>query len=182
MLRLRSLLAFLPLAARSLRPLSSGGLLDKVGSSLLTQCGVRSGDRLLLCVSGGVDSMALLHLLQELNQSRRLALSLRVLHFNHRRRPEAEEEAVFVRGVAEEYGIPFLLRVLEQTHEVNFQAVAREWRQKASIEALRDWQAEEPKGAASHYVVTAHHMDDLVETLFMRLLRGAHISRLQGVM
>lgn len=190
MLGLRTLLALAPLAARSIRttvpvPACPGTLEVRVGEALLSRCGVRPADRLLLCVSGGVDSMAMLHLLVDANRSRQLGLDLRVLHFNHKRREESEEEARFVRGVAEGCGLPFHMReLLGPVQDVNFQAAAREWRRSSSLEVLQGWKSEE--GAAcegcSFFIATAHHMDDQVEALFMRLLRGAHISRLHAVM
>ena len=60
---------------------------------------------LILCVSGGCDSVSLLNLLQRL--SALLFLKLHILHFNHQLRPEADHEQAFVNSLAEHYKIPF---------------------------------------------------------------------------
>ena len=61
--------------------------------------------KLIVCVSGGCDSVSLLHLLQRLSSL--MLLKLHVLHFNHKLRPEADLEQDFVKSLAEHYKIPF---------------------------------------------------------------------------
>ena len=112
--------------------------------------------KLILCVSGGSDSVSLLHVLQSL--SNLLLLKLHVLHFNHRLRPEAESEQNFVKSLAENYKIPFYYKIAKHLipGQVGLQNAARQWRIKESIKMLKDIRAD--------YIATGHQADDQTET------------------
>jgi tRNA(Ile)-lysidine synthase len=129
----------------------------------------------LVSVSGGADSTALLLLLHTLVG--RLALRLEVLHFDHGLRPESPQEAEWVRALAERLGLPFHLRrgFREGTDasDRGVQARARAWRRRESVALLR------ARGAA--WIATGHQREDHWETLLLKLMRGAHLSRLQGM-
>jgi tRNA(Ile)-lysidine synthetase, N-terminal domain len=129
---------------------------------------------LILCVSGGCDSVSLLHLLQRLSSL--LILKLHVLHFNHQLRPEADQEQDFVKSLAEKYKIPFHFKTAKhlKTGQAGLQETAREWRIEESIEML--------KNIGADCIATGHHADDQTETLLMKWLRGTHISNLQGML
>ena len=130
--------------------------------------------KLILCVSGGLDSVSLLHILQRL--SALLLLKLHVLHFNHRLRPEAENEQAFVKSLAKHYKIPFHYRTAKHLKpgQAGLQETARQWRIEESIKIL--------KNISADCIATGHHADDQTETLLMKWLRGAHISNLQGML
>jgi hypothetical protein len=64
---------------------------DTVYASLCDSCGVRPGDRLLLCVSGGVDSMAMLHAVARVRSRFSPPLQVDVAHFNHKQRSASDE-------------------------------------------------------------------------------------------
>ncbi len=117
--------------------------------------------------------MALLHLLCGLQQLYRWKLNL--LHFNHRLRSEAEEEADFVRQLASGYGLPFFRKDAEHLRpgEPGIQGQARHWRRKEALVLHGEIGADR--------IVTAHHADDQVETWLLKWLRGAHLSGLQGM-
>jgi tRNA(Ile)-lysidine synthase len=90
----------------------------------------------VVCVSGGVDSVALLHILAELRDEWKL--DLHVLHFNHGTRAESEEEESFVRGLGEQLGVAVHVRHPKQPFEAaSFQAKARAWR-RAEAQKLVD--------------------------------------------
>ena len=129
---------------------------------------------LILCVSGGCDSVSLLHLLQRLSSL--LILKLHVLHFNHQLRPEADHEQAFVNSLAKQYKIPFHFKTAKhlKTGQAGLQETAREWRIKESIEML--------KIIGADCIATGHHADDQTETLLLKWLRGTHISNLQGML
>lgn len=129
---------------------------------------------LIICVSGGCDSVSLLHLLQRL--SALLFLKLNVLHFNHKLRPEADHEQDFVKSLAEHYKIPFHYKTAKHLipGQAGLQEAAREWRIEESIKML--------KKIGADYIATGHHADDQTETLLMKWLRGTHISNLQGML
>ena len=192
--------ALSPLRGRTARALHIGQLHAAplceeervVYGQLLNDCLVKETSSLLLCVSGGLDSMALLHLVAAVKKERLPSLSLQVINFNHKLRPEADEEAEFVSGWASKYGIPFLLRVMPEdmrskvTNESgsNFQNVARNWRRSECLALLKDKRSSSAVGVLNDGsgIVTAHHSDDQVETTMLKLLRGSHLSRLYPIL
>ena len=66
---------------------------------------LKKDNHVLLAVSGGVDSIVLFHLMQNIPEAKRPKLS--VAHVNHQLRPEADKEEEFVKGLADNYQIPF---------------------------------------------------------------------------
>jgi len=177
---------------------ASMGLVKKVAGELTSEskCGINNDAYLLLCVSGGIDSVAMLHLMCQVRRYFMPELELEVIHFNHKQRAESEEEATFVSRLAASYGLGFHLRNYrmngikegvgdgeEQVDEDlvkysrGFQDTARRWRRKCSEEIL---QTKETIGGREkvRYIVTGHHQDDQTETLLLKLLRGAHLSNL----
>jgi tRNA(Ile)-lysidine synthase len=135
--------------------------------------------RLLVAVSGGADSVALLRCLHWLSQRRGWSLHLIVGHVQHHLRPEAEIEAQFVRDLAASLGLPFERADLDLTvpnrvdRSSNLEARARVQRYQAlhSMAIRHDC----PE------IVVAHHSDDQLETLLMRLLRGSSVRGLSGM-
>ena len=129
--------------------------------------------KVIVCVSGGSDSVALLHLLHRL--SKLLCLKLHVLFFNHRLRPEANEERDFVESLAKKYEIPFYCKTSKYLHrgQSGLQEKARKWRILESRNIL--------DSLGGGCIATGHHADDQTETILLKLLRGAHISNLKGM-
>lgn len=122
-----------------------------------------SGDVLLAAVSGGPDSMALLHVLSIL--APRLGLGLFACGVDHGLRAAAAEELSLAERAAAHYGVPFERCRLELPPGGNLQARARE----ARYGALR----ERARAVGATYLVVGHHQDDRAETVLLRLLRGA---------
>ena len=127
----------------------------------------------IVCVSGGSDSVALLNLLQRL--STLLRLKLHVLHFNHQLRPEAQQEQDFVESLSKLHKIPFHYKTAKHLKhgQPGLQESARNWRIKESCLLL------ETLGGGC--IATGHHADDQTETFLLKWLRGSHISNLQGM-
>ncbi len=130
--------------------------------------------KIILCVSGGCDSVSLLHILQHLRAL--LKLKLHVLHFNHKLRPEADDEQDFVKSLAKNYKIPFHCKTAKhlKSGQTGLQETARQWRIEESIKILKKIDAD--------CIATGHHADDQTETLLLKWLRGTHISNLQGML
>lgn len=134
-------------------------------------------DTLVVAVSGGPDSVALLRILYEISQ-KWTPLKLVCAHVNHGFREESAGEAEFVRRLAEELGLPFELAefdipAMAKDSGLGPEGTAREKRYAFLIEiALR-------YGARA--VALAHHADDQAETVLMRLLRGSGSGGLAGM-
>lgn len=111
----------------------------------------------IVAVSGGADSVVLLHML-----SRSLEGRLVVAHFDHGIRPDSHEDARFVATLAEKYGHVFETK-REELGERAGEALARRRRYAFLHELAEKYQAK---------IVTAHHLDDLVETVAINLVRG----------
>ncbi len=136
------------------------------------------GDRLIVGVSAGVDSMVLLHLLNAYRQT--FDLSLIVAHINHGLRPkESEEEAELVRKEAErlsltfEYG-QFNVKEFQKAEGLSLQEEARKIRFRFFNELLQKHDANK--------VALGHHADDQVETVLLRLIRGSGLRGLKGML
>lgn len=146
-----------------------------VATALRGPCRVRPGTHLLVAVSGGADSVALLRVLDELARQRGWRLQLTVAHVQHHLRPEAEAEAAFVARLAEQLGRRLLRADIEPgaDGQSNLEARARQQRYAALAQLAAQCGAEA--------IVTAHHADDQLETLLMRLLRGCAVAGLAGM-
>lgn len=153
-------------------------LIRSISNGLKRRAHVPASARLLVAVSGGADSVALLHALNLLRNRRGWALRLQVGHVQHHLHSQAEAHARFVEALAKELKLPFergdvdVQSAIEQ-HGGNVEAVARRLR----YQALREM-AEHHDAA---FVVTAHHGDDQLETLLMRLMTGSGMRGIRGL-
>lgn len=125
--------------------------------------------KLIVAVSGGVDSTALLLGLSQIREE--YSLSLIVAHINHRLRDEAEVEERFVASLAKHLGLSFELKVCSSPPQVNIESWGRAERY-GFLNGLRE------KHQAD-YIVTAHHSEDLVETLLIKLLQNRELNVMQ---
>jgi tRNA(Ile)-lysidine synthetase-like protein len=112
----------------------------------------------VIAVSGGVDSVALLHILKGLP-----GIDLVVAHFDHGIREDSPDDRVFVEALANEYGLPFAYKE-GQLGSGASEAAAR----KVRYDFLRKVQRQHNVQA----IITAHHQDDVLETAIINLLRG----------
>lgn len=142
-------------------------LLDRFNGAL-DALHVSDGDRVLCAVSGGPDSLALLLLLQQARPDRVVAATV-----DHCLRPESAEEAQYVQRICQEIGLPHVILTLTETISGNVQSSAR-----AARYALLKQAAEQHDCA---YIATAHHADDQLETILMRLARGSGVDGLSGI-
>lgn len=117
--------------------------------------------KLLVAVSGGIDSVVLLH--GSLALQRELSLKLHVAHVDHRLRAESAEDATFTRRLSEEHSLPFHLCTLDpSTCTGNTEEWGRSNRYRFFGEVL--------ESQSLDWVLTAHQADDVAETLLMRLI------------
>ena len=142
--------------------------------SLLKEKLFSAADRLILAVSGGLDSVVLLDLLS------RAGYDLVVAHCNFGLRGEESlRDEAFVRQQAASYGREVLVRHFDTagyaaSHRVSVQVAARELRYA--------WFSEVAAATGCRYVVTAHHQDDNIETLLMNFFKGTGIAGLRAML
>lgn len=142
---------------------------------------IRKGERVGIGVSGGVDSIVLLDLLAYSVQRTAYSdpRSVIVLHLNHKLRgTESDRDEVFVKQIAKKYGLPCV------STKKNILALSK--KTKKSIEDMgRLARLEFFESAARKYkfrkILLAHHEDDLVETILMRLFRGTGVKGFKGM-
>ncbi len=145
-------------------------LLRFVRTTLSKECGVKRGDTVAVAVSGGPDSLALLHCLSLLRSE--VGFELAGLSIDHGLRPEAAEEVRVVEAFCRKEGIAFWSRRLQLKDGANLQARARDARYRALWELVDEHLAKET------LLATAHHKEDRAETILMRILRGTSLEGL----
>ena len=145
-------------------PLAKGGrgdLPERIANALSPV--LPAGGSILLGLSGGVDSVVLLHLLHQL--SPRYSWRLRALHVHHGISPHADAWAAFCADLCAGYDVPLQVEHVNiaPLREHGIEGAARKLRHAAFARQRAD------------FVVLAHHLDDQVETLLLQLLRGAGV-------
>ncbi len=145
---------------------------DRILTALRQDCHIDPENRILVGVSGGIDSMFLLTILHELE------LPLTAAVFNHGLRPEASEECAFVQSFCADKDIPCIsgkadVRAFAAEKSVGLEQAARELRYRFLFDSA--------SAAQAAAVATAHHADDQAETVLLHLLRGTGLDGLSGI-
>ena len=127
-------------------------------------CSVPAGSSVLLGLSGGMDSVVLLHMLLRLAAQNSWRLS--ALHVHHGISPRADDWAAFCTGLCTQLNIPLHIEQVDITplRALGIEAAARKLRHAALVSQAVD------------FVALAHHQDDQAETLLLQLLRGAGVK------
>ena len=127
----------------------------------------------IIAVSGGADSITLLHLFKYLN------LNIIALHCNFGLRgKESNMDEQFVKRFCDLYGIPLSVRKFQTTRYAEEKGISIEM---AARELRYEWFREMKNKKKMDYIVTAHHADDLAETIFINLCRGTGLKGLTGI-
>ena len=145
--------------------------MDLVCDFLLNKIKLTKNDKVVIGVSAGPDSMFLLYVLMELRKS--IGFKIIVSHINHKVRIESDEEEVFLKKYCEDNNIEFSCIQIEKYNKENFHQYARKIRYNFYKDLLKKYKA--------NYLMTAHHGDDLIETILMRLTRGSTIDGYKGI-
>lgn len=142
--------------------------------------------RLLLAVSGGLDSICLAHYFIE-NRDALGIEWLGIAHVHHGlREGTADRDAAFVEAFAKAHGVPFFLNRLDgevlKAAEGSLEENARDARYKALVEVFNETGDPRLRGDDNKgIIVTAHHAGDQAETMYMRLRRGTTLAGLRGI-
>ena len=127
-------------------------------------------ETVVVACSGGPDSMTLLKITNDLKEE--LNLKIVCAHVNHKIRPESDDEAVMVEEYCKENGIFFEYMTINNYNNINFHQDARMKRYEFFNKCAN-------KCKAGH-LLTAHHGDDLMETILMRIVRGGAFKSYAG--
>lgn len=150
--------------------------LEQIDQNIRRRKLFQDGQSILVAVSGGVDSMALLHALHRL--AKRHAWRLAACHFDHQIRQESRGDAQLVRQTVKKLDIPFTLGKgdvpsLAREAGISLEMAGREMRHDFFVKTARKLRM--------HTVALAHHAGDQVELFFLRLFRGAGGEGISGM-
>jgi tRNA(Ile)-lysidine synthase len=157
-----------------MEPAAVRALVETVRSTTRDRGLFKGGETVVVAVSGGPDSMAMLHALWRLAPE--LRLTLHVAHFDHRLREDSAADAAFVARAAATLGVPATVRAADSGDPVRGlspEEVARE-RRYAFLEEVAD-----SIGATA--IATGHTLDDQAETVLMRAIAGTGVHGLGGI-
>jgi tRNA(Ile)-lysidine synthetase-like protein len=144
--------------------------MEEVYNFIRNKINLKPGDTIVAGVSGGPDSMALIYILNEFKE--KMDLRLVCAHINHNTRKETEEEEKYLRNYCKENNIIFECIKVDKWGDDNFENEARTVRYNFFEELVDNYGAK--------YLMTAHHADDLIETILMRIVRGSTLKGYSG--
>lgn len=141
---------------------------------------IENGDRLVLGVSGGPDSITMLNILNDLRNDRNLHMSFDIIvaHVNHLIREEAKEDEKFVEDFCKKINVPFYSKSIDVQKIANNNKIGTE---EAGRNARYEFFDEILKKTNSNKIAIAHNKNDKVETIIMNMLRGSGIAGLKGI-
>lgn len=157
--------------------LVGGPMLDSVTETIKRYNMISPGDRIVVGVSGGPDSMALLHMLCSIREE--FSLYIHVVHLNHMLRGrEADSDTEYVRGFCTDNDIPFTIEYadineLSRKSRLSSEQAGRKARYELFTRVAKDVNANK--------IALAHNMNDQAETVFLRLIRGSGLDGLCGI-
>ena len=139
---------------------------------------IENGDKLVLAVSGGPDSMAMLNILNELKNEGIIDFDFCVAHVNHMIRQEAKDDEEYVKKYCEENNIDFYSKSIDVQKLANNNKVGTE---EAGRYARYKFFDEILEKTSSNKISIAHNKNDKAETIIMNIFRGSGITGLKGI-
>ena len=145
--------------------------MDGAYNFLMKDINIKYGDSIVAAISGGPDSMALLHMLYKIKQA--IDIEIICAHVNHNTgRSGQYEEQKYVEKFCRNHNIIFETMTIEDYGDDNFENEARTKRYNYFEQIVKEYHAK--------YLLTAHHADDLMETILMRIVRGSTLRGYSG--
>ncbi|NQT95591.1 MAG: tRNA lysidine(34) synthetase TilS [Candidatus Omnitrophica bacterium] len=153
-------------------------MISKIKDAIEKYSMVKKGDKVLLCVSGGPDSVAMLYAFYSISKYMRLRLF--IAHLNHHLRPkESDKDEKYVMLLAKRLKIP----VIVEHEDVGKFARAKKLSIEDAARRLRyNFFTKVARSLKIGVITTAHTRDDQAETVLMRLLRGTGLRGLRGIL
>lgn len=148
-------------------------MLERVTATVREHGLLQPDQTVLVCVSGGPDSVCLLESLVRLR--RLLRVRLEVFHFDHRLRPGSSPDAAYVRRLAARHRLPFHMRVAQDAPSEGSSVEA--WATARRTNAANDVR----RSIGASAVAEGHTLDDQAETVLLNLVRGAGLDGLAGI-
>ena len=145
-------------------------MVKEVYKYLVCELGLKYGDTIVVGVSGGPDSMALLHLLSQIKKETDIFIIC--AHVDHNVRNESSREREFLQKYCDNNQITFESMKIDDYGDDNFHNEARTKRYNYFGKIVKKYGAK--------YLFTAHHADDLIETILMRIARGSTLRGYSG--
>jgi tRNA(Ile)-lysidine synthase len=155
---------------------SRKGLLTSVINAIKQYGMIQRGDGVVVAVSGGPDSTALMHILNMLKDE--MGFWMVPAHLDHRLRPESDLDAEFVREMSRKLGLEAQVKVVNVRDLAARRGVSLEEAGRGARYAFFD---EIRASSGARVIATAHHMDDVLETFFLRIFRGSSLKGLTGI-
>ena len=150
-------------------------ILTRVNNTIKNYRLIQKNDKILIGVSGGPDSVALLHILNSL--SGKLKFNLFIAHLDHMLRKDSIKDAEFVKKLSRELKIPLVIghvNVGTLAKNSSIEETARNARFAFFFKTARKIKANK--------IALAHNLDDQAETVLMRILRGTGLSGISGIL
>jgi tRNA(Ile)-lysidine synthase len=155
---------------------SKKGLLTSVINAIKQYGMVQRGDGVVVAVSGGPDSTALMHILNMLKDE--MGFWMVPAHLDHRLRPESDLDAEFVREMSRKLGLEAQVKVVDVRDLAARRGMSVE---EAGRGARYAFFEEIRASSGARVIATAHHIDDVLETFFLRIFRGSSLKGLTGI-
>ena len=141
---------------------------------------IENGDKIVLAVSGGPDSICMLDILNDIKNDETIDINFEIVvaHVNHMIRKEAEEDEKYVKKYCEEKQIEFYSKSIDVQKMANNNKIGLE---EAGRKARYDFFDEILEKTNAQKIAIAHNKNDKVETVLMHILRGSGINGLKGI-
>ena len=139
---------------------------------------IKDGDKIVLGVSGGPDSMCMLDMMRELKEEKNIDFKIYVAHINHMIRKEAIDDEKYVQDYCKKYNIEFYVKRADVQKIANDKKIGTE---EAGRKVRYAFFEEVLQKTGSNKIAIAHNKNDKIETIIMHLLRGRGLSGLKGI-
>lgn len=153
---------------------------DKVLNTINKYNLINDGDRIVLGVSGGPDSIAMLNILNDIKNDKNLHMNFDIIvaHVNHMIREEAIDDQRFVENFCKKIGVSFYAKSIDVQKIANNKKIGTE---EAGRNARYEFFDEILEKENANKIAIAHNKNDKIETIIMNMLRGSGIAGLKGI-